>query len=258
MPIDWFTVAAQILNFLVLIWILKRFLYQPVLRVIGERQASVQKSLSDAAALREQATAELANLESERDTLRQERDAALREARSEANAERQRLTEEARAEFEAARKRWRNALDREQAEFQRELSEKAHTEVIAIADKLLRDLADTDLQERILEKFLGMMGHLDEESKNALQEAATETGAAIVRSAFELPPDRREAIATATRAILGESAQVEFETKPTLGCGIELNVDGRKIAWTLDDYLRSLDTWVRELVARQLHHPERA
>jgi F-type H+-transporting ATPase subunit b len=258
MPIDWFTVAAQILNFLVLIWILKRFLYQPVLRVIAERQASVQKSLDDAASLKEQATTELAKLENERKTLDQERDSAMREARADADAERQRLTDEARAEFEAARKRWRGALDREQAEFQRELSEQAHTEVIAIADKLLRDLADTDLQERILEKFLQMIAGLDEDAKAALQKAGMDSGAATVRSAFELPPDRREAVESATRGILGKEAAIEFETKPSLGCGIELSADGHKIAWTLDDYLRSLDTWVRELVARQLREPDRS
>lgn len=255
MPIDWFTVVAQILNFIVLVWILKRFLYQPVLRAIAERQVRVQKSLTDASALKEEATAQMAKLEIERRELTEGREAAIREAQSEGKAERQRLTEEAHTEFEVARKRWRNALAREQDEFQRELSEQAHVEVIAIADKLLRDLSDTDLQERILTKFLQMIDGLNAEERAKLQ--ASDGGTAVVRSAFELPIERRKAIESATRKILGETAPIEFETKPSLGCGIELSVDGQKIAWTLDNYLHSLDTWVREFVSRQLKHPEK-
>ncbi|MCP5541400.1 MAG: F0F1 ATP synthase subunit B [Akkermansiaceae bacterium] len=250
MPIDWFTVVAQILNFLVLVWILKRFLYRPVLRVIAERQARVEQSLTEAATLKEAAGAELEKLSAERRTLAEHRDAELAAAQQEAAAERQKLLDAARTDYEAARTRWRSALEHEREDFQRELSRQAHDEVIGIADKLLRDLADTDLQERILGKFLAMLARLPEAEKAALRAGAgkSKTGA-VIRSAFGLNDERRGSLEKAAREILGAGAPVAFETKASLGCGIELAVDGHKIAWTLEDYLRSLDTWVTGLLA---------
>jgi F-type H+-transporting ATPase subunit b len=253
MPIDWFTVGAQILNFLVLVWILKRFLYQPVLRAIAERQARVDGVLADAASLKEKAVTELAKLEGERSELEDTRKAAMLQAQTDAEAERQRLIAEARTEFDTARARWRSALQREQDAFHREISEQAQREVMEIADKLLRDLADADLQEKILGKFLGLMANLDETEKATLRDALRNSGteSATVRSAFELPEERREVLATAVRAIVGEGVPVVFEVKPSLGCGIEVGVDGHKIAWTLEDYLRSLDAWVRGLSVKE-------
>ncbi len=253
MPIDWFTVVAQILNFLVLVWILKRFLYVPVLRAIAERQARVDKVLGDASSLKASAEAELAKLEKERRDLEATRDAAMREAQASAESERQRLITEARAEFESARTKWRGALEREQGEFQNQISSQARREVMGIAGKLLRDLADTDLQERILGKFLGILAGIDPGEKKTLREAMRNSGkeTATIRSAFELPADRREALTTAVRGLLDEGVAVGFEVKPSLGCGIEVGVDGHKIAWTMDDYLRSLDAWVEGLIAKQ-------
>jgi F-type H+-transporting ATPase subunit b len=48
MLIDWFTVGAQVVNFLILVWLLKRFLYKPILHAIDERERRIAKELADA------------------------------------------------------------------------------------------------------------------------------------------------------------------------------------------------------------------
>lgn len=48
MLIDWFTVIAQVVNFLILVWLLKRFLYQPILNAIDAREQRVATELADA------------------------------------------------------------------------------------------------------------------------------------------------------------------------------------------------------------------
>ena len=48
MLIDWFTVAAQALNFLVLVWLMKRFLYKPILHAIDEREKRIAAEMANA------------------------------------------------------------------------------------------------------------------------------------------------------------------------------------------------------------------
>lgn len=256
MPIDWFTVIAQILNFVVLIWILKRFLYQPVLKTMSERQESVRRSISEAREERERANLERAQLAEERRQLAEGREAALQGIEAEAKAERKRLIDEARQEFEHARSRWREALSRERAEFQQELSAEARREVIAISERLLRELADSDLQGMVVHKFLGMLSQLDAGGRDRLRSSLSEATSpvAVVRSAFPLPQDLQDSVTRAARELLGAGVAVEFETRPALGCGIELGVDGQKVAWNIDDYFHSLDACMHELVASHSTH----
>ena len=256
MPIDWFTVVAQILNFIVLIWILKRFLYQPVLKTMSERQERVRKSIAEAGEERERANLEREQLAEERRQLAEGREAALLGIQAEAEAERKRLIDEARQEFENSRAHWREALARERAEFQQELSTEARREVIAIAGRLLRDLADTDLQRLIVQKFLSMLGQLDAGGRDRLRSSLREAPSpvAVVRSAFPLTQDLQDSVSRAARELLGVDLAVEFETRPALGCGIELRVDGQKVAWNIDDYFHSLDACMHELIATHSSH----
>ena len=48
MLIDWFTVIAQVVNFLILVWLLKRFLYRPILNAIDAREKRIAAKIADA------------------------------------------------------------------------------------------------------------------------------------------------------------------------------------------------------------------
>lgn len=259
MPIDWFTVVAQILNFIVLILILKRFLYQPVLKTMEERQEAVRRSITDAAEEKQLAASERKQLEDERRRVLGQRDEELRLAQEEAQQERGRLIGEARAEIEDSRSRWRDALQREKDEFRRELSSHARSELIEIADRLLRDLADVDLQDRILLKFLALLEQLGADERERLRSSVEDapSPSATVRSAFELSAERRVSLQQAIDRLLGDGVTTDFELKAALGCGIELSIDGQKITWSIEDYLRSLDACMHDLVTSQTHQHEK-
>ncbi|NLX99005.1 MAG: hypothetical protein GXY83_22905 [Rhodopirellula sp.] len=154
MPIDWFTVAAQVVNFLILVWLLKRFLYKPILH--------------------------------------------------------------------------------------------------AIARKTLTDLAGTSLEERMSDVFAGRLRELDREAREDLANALkTRSEPVLVRSAFELPPEQRAAINDALGETFSADIQVRFETAPDVISGVELIASGRKVAWSIADYLASLEESVGELLKEQ-------
>ena len=103
MLINWFTVIAQAINFLILVWLLKRFLYKPILHAIDEREKGIATQLAEAEAKKAEAQKERDDFQHKNEAFDQERSALLKKATDEANAERQRLLDQARKDADALR-----------------------------------------------------------------------------------------------------------------------------------------------------------
>src|SRR5580704_15816140 len=147
MPIDWFTVAAQAINFLILVWLLKRFLYKPILHAIDEREKGIAAQLADAEAKKAVAQKERDDFQHKNEAFDKERAALLKKAMNEANAERQRLLREAGKDADALRAKRQEALRTEQRSLGQEITRWARKEVFAVTRKTLADLANTSLEE---------------------------------------------------------------------------------------------------------------
>jgi F-type H+-transporting ATPase subunit b len=253
MLIDWFTVLAQTINFLILVWLLKRFLYKPVLAAIDAREKKVAAKLADAAALETKAQAEREDLRQRSEALDHERGDVLRKATDEANVERQRLIESARQDSQLLRSKLTRALSDERAELGHQLSVRTQSEVFAVARKTLADLAGVSLEDRMIEVFIARLRELPQEQlpsrtvEVAVQPAAI--GDALVRSAFDLPAAGRASIEAAIHERLGPNMTIRFVTSAETVCGIELTVDGVKLAWSVANYLSSLAQVVTSLTA---------
>lgn len=249
MPIDWFTVGAQAINFLILVWLLKRFLYKPILHAIDEREKRIAAELADADAKKAEAQKERDEFQRKNDEFDQQHAALLKKAADEAQAERQRLLEEARRAADAWSAKRQEALRNDAHNLSKEVSRRTQQEVFAIARKALTDLASTSLEERLAEVFCHRLRELDGEDKKRFAEALkTASGTALVRSAFELPAEQREAIQNAMSAAFAAEVRARFETAPDQVCGIELSTNGQKVAWSIRDYLSSLEKGIEELL----------
>jgi F-type H+-transporting ATPase subunit b len=101
MLIDWFTVCAQALNFLILVWLMKRFLYKPILHAIDAREKLIAAELADAAKKKAEAQKERDEFPAQERGVRPAARRALTKATDEAKAERQRLLDEARKAADA-------------------------------------------------------------------------------------------------------------------------------------------------------------
>ena len=250
MLIDWFTVAAQVINFLILVWLLKRFLYKPILRAIDAREQRIEAQLADADATKAEAQQERDEFLHKNEAFDQQRAARLSQAANEAQAERQRLLDEARQDSDALRAERQQALKREQQSLNAEISRRTREEVFAIARRALTDLAGASLEVRMSEVFARRLRALNDDVKEGLTAALeTSSAPALVRSTFELPSEQRAAIQSALNDTLSAEIQVRFETVPDVISGIELSMNGRKVAWSIADYLVSLEKSVGELLA---------
>lgn len=260
MLFDWFTVGAQALNFLVLVWLMKRFLYKPILHAIDEREKRIATELANADQKKAEAQKESDEFQHKNEEFDQQRAALLSKATDEANAERQRLLEQARKAADVLSAKRQETLRNEEHNLHQALSRRTQQEVFAIARKALTDLAATSLEERVGEVFTRRLREMEGPAKAKLAEAMKKTSdPVLVRSAFDLPAEQRAAIQNALNKIfsadpstpLKAGIHLRFETAPDLISGIELTTNGQKVAWSIADYLASLEKGVDELLKEQ-------
>lgn len=243
MLIDWFTVAAQAVNFLILVWLLKRFLYAPILNAIDAREKRMLAALAVAEAKQAEAQASMDEYARKYAELEAERVSVLKLATDDASIERQRLIDKARSDAENLRSRQQEQLQNEYLLLRDEIVTRTCAEVFAIAKKLLADLAGKSLEERFAEVFIQRLGTLDVDVQQQLASATH----VRVRSAFELP--ERTGIENSIRKLT--TAAIDYEVVPELISGIELIAHGHKIAWSAADYLSILENDVSALIKIQ-------
>jgi F-type H+-transporting ATPase subunit b len=146
MLIDWFTVAAQAFNFLILVWLLKRFLYKPVLAAIDEREKRIATQLQDAEKKRAEALKEQTDFLHKNEEFERQRSGLLLEAANAAKTERERLLATARRDSEELRSKLQKSIYDELDDLNRKIGTLALQEVFSIARKTLADLADVSLE----------------------------------------------------------------------------------------------------------------
>jgi F-type H+-transporting ATPase subunit b len=253
MLIDWFTVGAQVLNFLILVWLLQHFLYKPVLKAIDAREKGIAAELAAAEAKQAEAQKARAEFQHKNEEFDQQRAALLGHATEEAKAERQRLLDEARQAAGALRAQGQETLRNDAHHLSQAIRRRTQQEVLAIARKALMDLATTSLEERLGEVFTRRLREMDGSAKAILGGALkTSSEPAVVRSAFALPVEQEAAIQNALNETFSAEIRVRFETAPELVSGIELTANGQKIAWSIAAYLASLERDVADLLQEEM------
>ena len=246
MLIDWFTVVAQIVNFLVLVALLRHFLWSKLTRAIDEREARVAGELAKAESKNREAQLQLEQLRAQALEQEQKREEMLIQAHQEADEQRARLVQEARDAVTNAERKWREDLATEQAAFFRELKARAAGEVLTVIRRALADLSSSELQQSVIDVFLEKLRSLD---AAALQELGTKEK--LVRSAVDLPESTQKRIESILQERLGAPPKLKFVKDPGLPWGIELRGNGRRIGWNPESYLDAMEENLREALERR-------
>jgi F-type H+-transporting ATPase subunit b len=237
----WFTVGAQILNFVILVWLLKHFLYRPIQNAIDAREKRIADELAAADSSKKEAQALADALRIKEQKFDAERAALLTKAGAEAQADRARLLQEARKDADDWRAAQQAALRIERATLGNEIARLVTSEAVDIARKTLGDLAASGLEESIGDVFARRLQQLTAKQKETLAAAlGSQAEPAVVRSRFDLPAASRARIQDALNRALAADVHLRFETAADGICGVELTANGQKLAWSVADYLKSL------------------
>lgn len=240
MHIDWFVFFAQIVNFLILVFLLKKFLYGRIVKAMDEREAKIVQRYEDAEQEKIKAREQAEEFERKNRELSEMSDQMINKARTEADAYKAELVKNAREEVDQQQQRWVETLVREQASFIEDLRNRAGRQIYAIARKALTDLAEADLEKRILSTFVKKLEGITAEEAEAIRETMG-GDKIIIQSAFEVPQEDREKIKKILAQYRINNAPIQYSKSDEIVSGIEMRTSGHKISWSLNDYLTSLE-----------------
>lgn len=248
MSVDWFTVGAQIINFLILVWLLKKFLYKPVSAAMASRQQKVEDELAQAKETAKEAGKEKEHYHALQEETRQQQQELLNQARQEAAELKEKLTTEVKTAAEAAHVRWQQELEEEKTLFLRETSKQVASQFQLMAGQVWRDLADADLEEMIVSRFCVMLASNDEEQLFFQQLTADHE--LEVFTAFFLSSDSRQTIKMAIGEI--NKATISFQQETELIAGIKLLTNDHKFEWNIHQYLTEFQAKLDKTLSRKM------
>lgn len=254
MLIDWFTTAAQIINFLILVFLLKHFLYGPIIRAMDRREQKITDRLSEAQASKKEAERQKSEFEDQLRELQQQKDSILTEAREKAETERKEMQQDFRRQMEETRHRWQQELARQQQRFLDDLRKRVIDQVLEIASRALGELADQELQGKMVAVFIRHLKEIDEKTVDRLRQSLAEKDPQMtVTSVFDLDPTSRQQLTSAVHDIFGSSIQVRYRQDEQLLAGMKLSSSNEVIGWNLEEYVAGLREEISRFIDAQGH-----
>ncbi|MHB9029796.1 MAG: F0F1 ATP synthase subunit B family protein, partial [Candidatus Latescibacterota bacterium] len=200
-----------IINFLILVLLLKRYLYGRIIRAMDERRDRLNAQLNEAVRKREDAEREAEAYRRKQQELEEQRASLVAQARQEAKTQRRELLNAARREVDEEKSRWMDTLHEQEEAFYRSLRESIGKQVFETTRIVLEDLADDDLDRRIIETFIARVRDMDESGMRELKEKARSSGEVpVVSSAGGIPPDLRGKITALIREVFQTGAEIRF------------------------------------------------
>ncbi|MBI1314319.1 F0F1 ATP synthase subunit B [bacterium] len=242
MTIDWFTYVAQIINFLLLVWLLKRFLYGPIVNAMDAREQQIATRIQAATTAQEEARQQSREYRQQIDELQHTREELLAAAGRDVDLWKQEHIQQARHEVDQARTEWLKSLGREREAFLQELRRRAGRQVHTMAGHVLTKLCDAPLELRVIDAFATRLQQVEDTRRAAIADSIRNSHhRVLVETAFDLTDAGQEQIRNLIHNHLTDGVEIDFRTVPELICGIELKAAGYKVAWSVGESLQTLE-----------------
>jgi len=242
MNIDWFTFFAQIVNFLVLVALLRWVLYDKVVNAMNEREEKIAERLKEADRKESEAQEEAQRYRELRSKLETEREQRIQEASNAAEEKKQELLKQAEEQIEHKREQWKESYLQKREEFLDDLRKQVGTAGLQAARHTLVQLANADLESAMYNSFINDLEEIDSSESQKIQEQIESDRSELqIRSAFEVPEEQQEKLQDAIQKCFNTDAPTTFSHEPELICGLDLNAGGFRMGWNVREYLSELE-----------------
>jgi F-type H+-transporting ATPase subunit b len=253
MEINWVTFIAQIVNFIILLVLLKILLYRRIVNAMKAREEKIASSLDEAKKMKEKAEKEIEEYSTKKKELEDMREDLLFKVKQEVEGVRHDLLEKARENADLTHQRWLKSLEEKEQGFLNEVQNRVGKQVYEISKRALIQLADAQLEEQMLNVFLVKLEALSDEDIGELRVSINKPGSGIrVISSFDIPEPARRKIKSLFDERIGKDMPVEFDTSPDLICGIKIKTREIEITWSLEDYLDTLQQDLAEVFNEEI------
>lgn len=238
MDLDWTTIALQLVNFIALMWLLKRLLYRPVLNVIAQRQAAIDQAQDTARDTQARAEALQASLKQQADELQQHRADELARMAAEVAQERQRRLAELDNELQKERARQNELVAAQLRNATAQAQDAADRLAYDAVGQLLGRLAGPALDDALLDLLLQDLPQLPADQHAALKQAAQAPNAQLeVDSVHPLSATQLSRLQAALATITGIALEPRWRTDPALIAGVRVGLGPWLLAANVADEL---------------------
>lgn len=254
MQIDWITFVAEIINLLVLVWLLKRFLYAPINNIIQQRQSEINEKIESANSLHRQAESEFQTLELEKNAFEKSLQTRQNDLTKELSIERKETLSKIKQEASLLKHQLQSEIKLQNENLKSELGQYISRDFLRITGKIITELTDATPMERVLNLFYKKLIILNNSEKNKIKKAILNQKVITIYSSDTLSEKHQRDMSRFLRSFFEISLKTKFQYQvaPALILGIEIRIQDIGIDWTIKNYLDELEQGLDNL----LNHKE--
>lgn len=239
MLINWFTLVAQLINFLILLWLLNKFLYKPVLKALDEREARIATIISDAESVKLNAMKELDDYSAKNIAIDKAKESIMQESRVAAEQERIKIIDTAKKTAQQLIDKQNSMLTDERTTFYKNASDELIANILRITEKSITTLSDLTLESHFINKCIDNIEHITDSERNSIANLLKNCNNTVrIRTSQPLDSNSLSQLQESLSGLLGPAITLHYEHSPHLLCGIELIIDTYKLSWNAHDYIQ--------------------
>ncbi len=248
MKVDILTYLFEIINFFVLLWILKKLLYNPIISILKKRKDYIDENIRKA----EEAESKYQRLQKQYEELLKEieetRKSKLAQITQEIEKEKENLYRQIRRELDAERQKFLESLETEKKEVLTEIKEETIKTTLKLVSKMLYNFADNHLHKKLLDLAVEGIKNIDIEERDNIAQELKEHPVINVETAYLLDNEDILKIKNAIKETLGVEIQVNQTEKKELIAGVKLHIASKLIDVSLEGHLSSFETLLRKRI----------
>ncbi len=226
MTFNVWTFLFEVLNFLVLAYLLHRLLYRPLHDAIDARRAEANRARAEAEQAHREAVALQERLQREQAEQQRQQQELIRASREQADAERRRILAEAEQAVRTRQEEVRQALECEREDALQALRTEVVRQAVDAAGRLLGAAADRTLEVQLAARLVEAVGALPEDQRRQLREQWTPADGALLEAASDPDADALGRVRAALAELLGRPAELDVRVRPELLAGARLRLGG--------------------------------
>jgi F-type H+-transporting ATPase subunit b len=249
MNINWFEIIAQMINFFILLFLLQKLFYKPVIKAMNDRQQRLmdnqkksEEKMKKAAELIETYNQNLAELEKEKDR-------QLEMAKQQAQEKKEALIAAYREEAEQKRSDYLKEVDEEQERFIHDLGAALGNNAVKIAEHILGSFSEEKLSEKVFDSFIKKVEDIDEDTLKEDIESKDER--IILISSEELSDEQKEILEKVLTKKLDTFKEISYEVEEELIQGYELKLETLTVHTNVRKYLEEAEKNIQQIIEKR-------
>lgn len=241
MTIDWTTVVFQIINFLILVFLLRRFLYRPIVEAMEKREQAILDRENQSHQEHEQAVALSNEYQDRIDQFEKNKDQRLKEVHQEVKDRKQQLMDQTKEDVATMKSQWQREVKQEASLFMDQLKVMISKQACDLAKQTLKDLASASLQDMIFDVFITKLDYINESENKKLIEALQHQKKAKIISTFDIDDQQIKTIKERLSTMISDPLTLDHSIDPSLICGFALEVEGYQVMFNIEHYLDAVE-----------------